>query len=207
MFLCSTFLDVNLSNFNINFKSLFCITCILFTLIIELLPYISMRYLILEKVKAQYNWRATLGVNLSWTWLNIRKQFASDLQSSLTWSFPCSVSSNVRPRYFNESTLFIVIHSTMISSQSLGIGLSIVWFWFQIKALLNFCAKWIALCRLQMILNFQSQLHFGYRWYIYSEKEWSKDWSSWNATFYLAQWWFSVVNSHILRSIGRVSSE
>ena len=52
MFLCSTFVDVNLSNFSINLKSLFCITCILFTLFIEVLPYISKPYFILEKIKA-----------------------------------------------------------------------------------------------------------------------------------------------------------
>ena len=52
MFLCSTFVDVNLSSFNINLKSLFCITCILVALFIEVLPYISKPYFILEKIKA-----------------------------------------------------------------------------------------------------------------------------------------------------------
>ena len=127
MFLCSTFVDVNLSSFNINFKSLFCITCNLFTLRIEVLPYISMPYFILEKIKAWYNWRATLGVILFLMWLNIPKYFTSDLQSSLTWSFQCNVSSSVRPRYLNELILFIVINSTLISSKFLGISLLIVW--------------------------------------------------------------------------------
>ena len=60
-------------------------------------------------------------------WLNIPKYFTSDLQSSLTWSFQCTVSSSVRPRYLNELTLFIVIDPTLISSKFLCIGLLIVW--------------------------------------------------------------------------------
>ena len=48
MLLCATFVGMNLSSFNINFMSLFCITCNLFTLLIEALPYISMPYLILK---------------------------------------------------------------------------------------------------------------------------------------------------------------
>ena len=62
MFLCGMLFDGSSSSSNVNFKNLFCITCILFTLVIELNQYyISMPYLILEKMNAWYNRRATLG--------------------------------------------------------------------------------------------------------------------------------------------------
>ena len=112
---------------NKSFNSLFCMTWTLLVFWAEHLPYTSIPYLILEYINAKYNYLASLLVIRYFTLLKIPKYLMSDLLRKSTCSLNRKVSSSVRPKYWNDFTLLIVMLFVTISFRFGGIGLFIVW--------------------------------------------------------------------------------
>ena len=118
---------VLLSLCNIHFNNLFCVTCIVLIFLAEQLPYTSIPYLILEYMNAWYDSLANLFVTLYLILLKIPKYLISDLPKHYTCSLNRKVSSRVKPKYWNDLTLLIVISLVTIPSICFGIGLFVAW--------------------------------------------------------------------------------
>ena len=112
---------------NINFNNLFCVTCIVLIFLAEQFPYTSIPYLILEYMNAWYSSLANLFVTLYLILLKIPKYLISDLPKHSTCSLYRKVSSRVKPKYWNDLTLLIVISLVTIPSICFGIGLFVAW--------------------------------------------------------------------------------
>ena len=78
-------------------------------------------------MNAWYSSLANLFVTLYLLLLKIPKYLISDLPKHSTCSFNCKVSSRVKPKYWKDLTLLIVISLVTISSICFGIGLFVAW--------------------------------------------------------------------------------
>ena len=101
--------------------------CIVLIFLAEQLPYTSIPYLILEYMSAWYNSLANLFVTLYLILSKISKYLISDLPKHSARSLNRKVSSRVKPKYWNDLTLLIVISLVAISSICFGIGLFVAW--------------------------------------------------------------------------------
>ena len=120
-------MGVLLSLYNINFNNLFCVTCIVLIFLADQFPFTAIPYLILEYMNAWYSSLANLFVTLYLILLKIPKYLISDLPKYSTCSLNRKVSSRVKPKYWNDLTLLIVISLVAISSIWFGIGLFVAW--------------------------------------------------------------------------------